>query len=122
MRSLPRSSISSETTPCAAGGSKRRRCLRRSASRVAVRLTETVTRRVAPFVVPPELEAREPAEVRGSGRDDVRLLVTRGAHGAATHATFDELPQFFERGDLLVVNVSATVPSALNARARGAGD
>ncbi|HYK54582.1 MAG TPA: S-adenosylmethionine:tRNA ribosyltransferase-isomerase [Candidatus Eremiobacteraceae bacterium] len=87
---------------------------------MAVRLSETVTRSVAPFVVPPELEAREPAEVRGSGRDDVRLLVTRGAHGAATHATFDELPQFFERGDLLVVNVSATVPSALKARARGA--
>ena len=81
----------------------------------------TVTRSIAPFVVPAELEAREPAEIRGSGRDDVRLLVTRGKHGVATHAEFDDLPAFFERGDLLVINVSATVPSALRARTRGAG-
>lgn len=89
---------------------------------MAVRLTEAVTRSIAPLVVPPELEAREPAEVRGRGRDDVRLLVTRGVHGTATHATFSDLPQFFERGDLLVVNVSSTVPSALRARTRGAGE
>ena len=69
--------------------------------------------------MPPELEAREPAEVRGRGRDDVRLLVTRGANGTTTHATFDDLPQFFERGDLLVINVSATLPCALSARTRG---
>ncbi|HET9341860.1 MAG TPA: S-adenosylmethionine:tRNA ribosyltransferase-isomerase [Candidatus Eremiobacteraceae bacterium] len=81
---------------------------------------QIVTRSIAPFVVPPELEAREPAEIRGCGRDDVRLLVTRGEHGVATHAEFDDLPKFFERGDLLVINVSATVPSALNARTRGA--
>ena len=78
------------------------------------------SRTVAPFVVPPELEAREPAEIRGRGRDDVRLLVTRGTRGAATHATFDDLPKFFKRGDLFVVNVSATVPSALSVRPRGA--
>ena len=80
----------------------------------------SVTRSVAPFVVPPELEAREPAEIRGRGRDDVRLLVTRGPYGAVTHAAFEDLPTFFERGDLLVVNVSATVPSALRVRSRGA--
>ena len=74
-----------------------------------------IPRSVAPFGVPPELEAREPAEVRGRGRDDVRLLVTSGPHGAATHATFDDLPSFVERDDLLVVNSSATVPSALEA-------
>lgn len=87
---------------------------------MALRLTEPVARSITPFVVPPELEAREPAEVRGRGRGDVRLLVTRGVHGTATHAAFDDLPQFFERGDLLVVNVSATVPSALSAHTRGA--
>ncbi|MFI5389287.1 MAG: S-adenosylmethionine:tRNA ribosyltransferase-isomerase, partial [Candidatus Eremiobacterales bacterium] len=81
---------------------------------------KTVSRTVAPFVVPPELEAREPAEIRGRGRDDVRLLVTRGPHGVATHAAFYELPNFLERGDLVVVNVSATVPSALSVRTRGA--
>jgi len=79
------------------------------------------SRTVAPFDVPPELEAREPAEIRGRGRDDVRLLVTRGARGVATHTSFGDLPKFFERGDLFVVNVSATVPSALSVRPRGAG-
>jgi len=89
---------------------------------VAVRLDQKPAQSVAPFLVPPELEAREPAEIRGRGRDDVRLLVTRGPLGEATHASFDDLPRFLERGDLLVVNVSATVPSALRARTRGASD
>ena len=44
-----------------------------------------------PFSLPPELEAREPAEVRGRGRDDVRLLVTTGPHGESRHARFVEL-------------------------------
>lgn len=82
----------------------------------------SVFRSVAPFVVPPELEAREPAEVRGRGRDDVRLLVTRGARGVATHAVFDDLPSYLKRGDLLVVNVSATVPSALEVYAPGSDE
>jgi S-adenosylmethionine:tRNA ribosyltransferase-isomerase len=28
------------------------------------------------FSLPPELEAHEPAELRGSGRDDVRMIVS----------------------------------------------
>ena len=78
-----------------------------------------IFRSAAPFAVPPALEAREPAEARGRGRDDVRLLVTRGPRGAASHTIFDDLPSHLERGDLLVLNVSATVPSALEARAKG---
>ncbi len=65
------------------------------------------------FVLPPELEAREPAELRGSGRDDVRLLVTRRDDDSIVHAHFRELPRFLDPGDLVVLNETATLPSAL---------
>ena len=61
------------------------------------------------------LEAHEPAELRGSGRDDVRMLVSDRATGAVTHAHFRDLPQFLRAGDLLVLNTSATLPAALTA-------
>jgi S-adenosylmethionine:tRNA ribosyltransferase-isomerase len=67
------------------------------------------------FVLPPELEAREPAELRGSGRDDVRLLVTRREDDSVVHAHFRELPRFLRPGDLLVLNTTATLPAALSA-------
>jgi len=67
------------------------------------------------FVLPPELEAHEPAELRGSGRDDVRLLVTRREDDSVVHAHFRELPRFFDAGDLVVLNETATLPSALTA-------
>jgi len=69
----------------------------------------------ASFTLPPELEAREPAEVRGTGRDDVRLLVTSGPTGKAEHARFNDLPDYLAPGDLVVLNTSATVPSSLAA-------
>jgi S-adenosylmethionine:tRNA ribosyltransferase-isomerase len=72
----------------------------------------------ASFAVPADLEAREPAEVRGSGRDDVRLLVTSGSSGEATHARFADLPAFLAPGDVVVLNTSATVPSKLLARSQ----
>jgi S-adenosylmethionine:tRNA ribosyltransferase-isomerase len=68
------------------------------------------------FVLPPELEAREPAELRGSGRDDVRLMVSDRESGRITHARFRDLPQFLRRDDLLVLNTTATLPAALRAR------
>jgi S-adenosylmethionine:tRNA ribosyltransferase-isomerase len=58
-------------------------------------------------------EAREPAEVRGVGRDDVRLLVARRSSGELSHARFAELPELLDPGDLLVINTSATLPAAL---------
>jgi S-adenosylmethionine:tRNA ribosyltransferase-isomerase len=66
------------------------------------------------FTLPPRLEAREPAELRASGRDDVRMLVSKG-DGAIVHAHFRELPRFLAPGDLLVLNTTATVPAALTA-------
>jgi S-adenosylmethionine:tRNA ribosyltransferase-isomerase len=62
---------------------------------------------------PARLEAHEPPEVRGWGRDDVAMLVARRHDGSLVDARFRDLPLFLEPGDLLVVNVSATLPAAL---------
>jgi S-adenosylmethionine:tRNA ribosyltransferase-isomerase len=60
-------------------------------------------------------EAGAPAEIRGEGRDDVRLLVASRSSGELLHASFAELPELLTPGDLLVVNTSATLPAALPA-------
>jgi len=66
------------------------------------------------FAPPPALEAAEPPEARGIARDEVRLMVARGGR-PPVHARFLDLPRFLRRGDLLVVNESATLPAALKA-------
>ncbi len=76
---------------------------------------EDLTALAPSFSVPKALEAREPAEVRGAGRDDVRLLVTRGDDGSPEHARFSDLPSMLRPGDVLVLNASATIPSSLHA-------
>ena len=68
------------------------------------------------FTVPPELEASEPPERRGLARDEVRLMVVHRGTGELTHATFRDLPDFLDPGDLLVINNSATLPAAVSAR------
>jgi len=73
------------------------------------------------FKLPHELEAREPAELRGAGRDDVRMLVSNRETGEIAHAHFRDLPFFLDRGDLVVLNTTATLPAALRAR-RANGD
>jgi S-adenosylmethionine:tRNA ribosyltransferase-isomerase len=67
------------------------------------------------FVLPPELEAGEPAEARGLARDEVRLLVSWRDDDRIVHARFRDLGQFLERGDVLVVNTSATLKASLPA-------
>ncbi|MEV8449278.1 S-adenosylmethionine:tRNA ribosyltransferase-isomerase [Streptomyces parvus] len=67
--------------------------------------------------VPDALSARVPAEQRGAGRDDVRLLVSRGR--SVAHHAFRELPEQLRRGDVLVVNTSMTLPAAVNGRVGG---
>ncbi|MFF7773913.1 S-adenosylmethionine:tRNA ribosyltransferase-isomerase [Streptomyces tanashiensis] len=66
--------------------------------------------------VPAELSARVPAEQRGPGRgrDDVRLLVSRGE--AVSHHAFRELPALLRAGDVLVVNTSTTLAAAVDGR------
>ncbi|HVE72851.1 MAG TPA: S-adenosylmethionine:tRNA ribosyltransferase-isomerase [Thermoanaerobaculia bacterium] len=65
------------------------------------------------FVLPRELEAREPAELRGDGRDDVRLMVSRRDDDSIVHAHFRDLPRFLRAGDLVVLNTTATLPAAI---------
>ncbi|MFD5624129.1 S-adenosylmethionine:tRNA ribosyltransferase-isomerase [Streptomyces yangpuensis] len=70
--------------------------------------------------IPRELLARVPAEQRGPGlgRDAVRLLVSRGSTRVSLHA-FRELPHLLRAGDVLVVNTSATLAAAVDARLGG---
>jgi S-adenosylmethionine:tRNA ribosyltransferase-isomerase len=67
------------------------------------------------FILPPELEARQPAEYRGLRRDQVRLLVLPRYEGASIHTRFDTLGDYLQAGDLLVVNTSRTLPALLQA-------
>lgn len=78
------------------------------------RATKLVEPRIS-FELPPEREARQPAEVRGAGRDDVRLLVT-SAQGSIVHGRFCDLPLFLKAGDAFILNRSATIPAALTAQ------
>jgi S-adenosylmethionine:tRNA ribosyltransferase-isomerase len=65
---------------------------------------------------PVRQEAHEPPEVRGLGRDDVAMLVAMRHDLELVHARFRDLPRFLSEGDLLIVNTSATLPAALEAR------
>ena len=65
------------------------------------------------FELDADHEAHEPPEQRGLARDAVRLLVSPG-NDEPVHATFADLPDVLEPGDLVVVNNSATVPAALD--------
>lgn len=66
--------------------------------------------------LPLRLEAHEPPEVPGEGRDDVGLLVATRHDLELVHARFRDLPRFLSAGDLLVVNASATRAAALETR------
>jgi S-adenosylmethionine:tRNA ribosyltransferase-isomerase len=69
----------------------------------------------AAFALPERLEAHEPPEAHGVARDGVRLLVSDRRDGKILHAYAHDLPRFLAPGDLLVVNISATLPAALDA-------
>jgi S-adenosylmethionine:tRNA ribosyltransferase-isomerase len=60
-----------------------------------------------------ESTAPAPPEVRGTSRDDVRLLVARPDR--IEHHRFGDLPDQLEPGDLVVVNDSATVNAEVDA-------
>jgi len=67
------------------------------------------------FELPHQLEATEPPEARGIGRDEVRLLVARRAPGGVEleHRHFSDLPSVLEAGDVVVVNTSATLAASI---------
>ena len=66
------------------------------------------------FELPPERVASEPPEHRGLARDGVRLLVA--SQEALSHARFAQIGEYLQAGDLVVINISATLPAALDAR------
>jgi S-adenosylmethionine:tRNA ribosyltransferase-isomerase len=64
------------------------------------------------FELPAALEARRPP----AERDGVKLLVADRSSGALKHHVFRDLPDLLHPGDVVVVNVSATLPAAIAAR------
>jgi S-adenosylmethionine:tRNA ribosyltransferase-isomerase len=70
------------------------------------------------FYLPDELHANAPPEKRGVSRDDVRLMVLSRNDGSVVHTRFQKLRDYLTRGDLLVFNVSRTLPASLT----GCGD
>jgi S-adenosylmethionine:tRNA ribosyltransferase-isomerase len=71
--------------------------------------------RALDFRLPPELEASEPPEARGLARDEVRLLVSYCRDDTVEHTQFRQIADFFQPGDVLVINTSGTLNAALNA-------
>ncbi len=69
------------------------------------------------FELPAGSVAVSPPEARGLRRDDVRLLVADPS--GVAHARFHELPQYLQPGDLIVVNVSPTMPAAVTGFSEG---
>lgn len=67
------------------------------------------------FDLPDELAAPEPVEARGLERDAVRLLVSESDTEVIHHTRFAQLAEFLQRGDVLVVNRSATINASLPA-------
>jgi S-adenosylmethionine:tRNA ribosyltransferase-isomerase len=63
------------------------------------------------FNLPDHLACPKPIELRNLPRDGVRLLVTTGA-GDVDHTTFSKIDTHLEKGDVLVVNTSATRAAA----------
>jgi S-adenosylmethionine:tRNA ribosyltransferase-isomerase len=78
------------------------------------------------FRIPQGGEAGTPVELSRDGgvlgsdaRADVRLMVAHRASGRIAHGRFTDLGDALDPGDLLVVNTSAVVPAAIDARGPG---
>jgi S-adenosylmethionine:tRNA ribosyltransferase-isomerase len=74
--------------------------------------------RFIPFDLPATAEATAPPEALGRTRDSVRLEVASTRRGIF-HTIFHRLDEFIERGDVLVVNNSATLPASIDGVCRG---
>jgi S-adenosylmethionine:tRNA ribosyltransferase-isomerase len=74
------------------------------------------------FELPSQLEATVPSEARGLTRDEVRLMVADRRRQTIVHARFHELAELLDPGDLIVVNVSATLPAAVAGTRRDGTD
>jgi S-adenosylmethionine:tRNA ribosyltransferase-isomerase len=70
------------------------------------------TQSIIQFDLPQHLSCPLPTEERNMQRDEVRLMIT-GSNEKIYHSIFKNVGSFLEKGDVLVVNTSATVASAL---------
>jgi S-adenosylmethionine:tRNA ribosyltransferase-isomerase len=70
-----------------------------------------ITPSIVQFDLPQRLACPLPTEERKIERDEVRLLVTKKS-GEIDHTIFKHFDDYLQRGDVLVVNTSATIPAA----------
>ena len=70
------------------------------------------------FILPTELEAREPPEARGLRRDQVRLLVSHVDDDRILHAHFQDLPDFLRPGGVLYLVDGHPLLSVIDATAK----
>ena len=66
--------------------------------------------------IPPQLEAREPPEMRGLRRDEIRLMVSNYGTDSIQHTRFRDFPDFLAAGDVVAINTSGTVNAAVNGK------
>jgi S-adenosylmethionine:tRNA ribosyltransferase-isomerase len=69
------------------------------------------------FDLPPELIAQEPPAVRGSSR----LLHLNRQTGVRTHTTVEQLPDYLDAGDVVVLNNTKVFPARLLGRRDSSG-
>lgn len=73
------------------------------------------------FDLPNELNAAGPPEARGLRRDDVKLMVLDPKSGETGHDHFQNLEQYVQPGDLLVMNLSRTLPASFKVKVKRCG-
>lgn len=70
------------------------------------------------YELPEDLIAQSPAEPR----DTSRLMVVDVGRGTITHRTFRDFPEYFQRGDALVLNETKVMPARIRAKKPTGGE
>ncbi|MBM7662655.1 S-adenosylmethionine:tRNA ribosyltransferase-isomerase [Bacillus mesophilus] len=68
------------------------------------------------FEVPNHLNAHQPIEFIGKNRDEVKLMILDRFTARTFHGEFQDLGEFLETGDVLVLNNSRTIPAVLKGK------
>ncbi|MGD6960009.1 S-adenosylmethionine:tRNA ribosyltransferase-isomerase [Rossellomorea aquimaris] len=68
------------------------------------------------FDIPSHLNASTPIELQGFERDEVKLMMLNRETGKCDHTQFKQLPEFLNKGDVLVLNNSRTIPASLKGK------
>ena len=77
-------------------------------------MNQTIIENRINFHLPKKLKCAIPTEIRGLGRDEVRLMISDRKTDEIHHAQFRDIGSYLQEGDVLVVNTSATLPAALD--------